>query len=161
MAIGQGAVQVTPILMASFAASYARGETWTRPTLLHDPRRPEQHTEPIGLPANQRAAILKGMEECTTTGTAKYLTTVEELRVPGIRIAGKTGTAQIMSPQGRVDEAWFICFAPVANPTIAVAVAIQGTTPGENFGGGREASPVASAILKKYFEKHRQGVAVN
>lgn len=161
MSIGQGDVQVTPLLMACFAASFARGETWTRPTLLHDPRRPEQHTEPIGLSASQRAAILKGMEECTTTGTARFLTTLEALRVPGIRVAGKTGTAQIMGPSGRVDEAWFICFAPIENPTIAVAVAIQGSTPGEEFGGGREASPVASAILKKYFEKRRQGVALN
>jgi penicillin-binding protein 2 len=67
-----------------------------------------------------------------------------------------------MSPNGRVDEAWFICFAPIEDPTIAVAVAIEGTTPGENFGGGREAAPVASAILRKYFEKRsRPGVAAN
>ena len=81
--------------------------------------------------------------------------------MPGVRIAGKTGTAQIMSPEGRVDEAWFICFAPLENPTIAIAVAIQGTRPGENFGGGQEASPIASAILKKYFEKRRPGLAAN
>jgi penicillin-binding protein 2 len=161
MAIGQGDVQVSPILLACFAASFARGETWTKPTLLHDPKRPEQHTEPIGLTPKQRAAILKGMEECTTEGTARVLTTLEALRVPGVRIAGKTGTAQIMSPEGRVDEAWFICFAPLENPTIAIAVAIQGTRPGENFGGGQEASPIASAILKKYFEKRRPGLAAN
>jgi penicillin-binding protein 2 len=161
MSIGQGDVQVTPLMLACFAASFARGEVWTRPTLIHDPRRPDQHTERIGLSESQRAAILQGMEECTTTGTAKYLTTLEALRLPGLRIAGKTGTAQIMSPQGKVDEAWFICFAPLENPEIAIAVAIEGTTPGENFGGGREAAPVASAVLRKYFEKKRAGVAAN
>lgn len=159
MSIGQGYVQVTPLVMACFAASFARGETWTQPTLLHDPNRPAQHTEPIGLSAEYRRAILEGMEGCTTFGTAKFLTMIDAYKVPGIRIAGKTGTAQIMSPQGKVDEAWFICFAPLEDPTIAVAVAIQGTTPGENFGGGREASPVASAILRKYFEKRRPATA--
>jgi penicillin-binding protein 2 len=161
MSIGQGDVQVTPLVMACFAASFARGELWTRPTLIHDPKRPLQHTEPIGLSGFQRAAILQGMERCTTEGTAKVLTTIEAYRVPGVRIAGKTGTAQIMRPQGRVDEAWFICFAPIDNPEIAVAVAIDGTKPGENFGGGLEASPIASAILRKYFEKKHAGVALN
>ena len=162
MAIGQGDVQVTPLDLACFAASFARGETWTRPTLLHDPNRQAQHTEPIGLSDVQRAAILKGMEGCTQEGgTASILTTTELLRIPGVRIAGKTGTAQINSPQGKVDEAWFICFAPLENPEIAVAVAIEGTTPGENFGGGREAAPVASAVLKKYFAKTRAVVAAN
>ena len=37
MSIGQGDVQVTPLLMACFASSFARGQIWTRPTLLHDP----------------------------------------------------------------------------------------------------------------------------
>jgi penicillin-binding protein 2 len=160
MAIGQGDVEVTPMVMACFAASFARGETWTRPTLIHDPNRPNQHTEAIGLSQYQRDAILKGMEGCTTVGTASVLTTVEALQVPGVRIAGKTGTAQIVSAQGKVDEAWFICFAPLENPKIAIAVAIEGTTPGETFGGGRESAPVASAVLKKYFEKHPTAVAV-
>ena len=161
MSIGQGDVQVTPLLLACFAASFARGETWTRPTLLHDPNRAAQHTEPIGLSQHQRAAILKGMEGCTTEGTAKVMTTVEGLRVPGVRVAGKTGTAQIVRPQGRVDEAWFICFAPIEDPKIAIAVAVDGTVPGENFAGGIYSVPVASAILRKYFEKHRAGVASN
>jgi penicillin-binding protein 2 len=137
MSIGQGDVQVTPLVMACFAASFARGELWTKPTLIHDPNRPPQHTEPIGLSGSQRAAILKGMEECTMEGgTAEVLTTLEALRVPGVRVAGKTGTAQIKRPQGKVDEAWFICFAPLENPEIAIAVAIEGDNPGETSAGG-------------------------
>ena len=160
MAIGQGDVQVTPLVMACFAASIARGELLTRPTLLHDPRRQAQHSEPIGLTEHQRSAILKGMEGCTADpeGTAHVLTTVAALRVPGVRIAGKTGTAQVMRPKGKVDEAWFICFAPLENPEIAVAVAVDGSV-GENFAGGIYSVPIASAILKKYFEKRHAGVA--
>jgi penicillin-binding protein 2 len=162
MSIGQGYVGETPLVMACFAASFARDEVWTRPTLLHDPNRAEQHTERTGLSASQRAAILKGMLGCTsdpTNGTARYLS-LPALRVPGVDIAGKTGTAQITRPQGKVDEAWFICFAPIENPQIAIAIAVDGPV-GESFGGGPEASPIASAILKKYFEKRRAGVAAN
>jgi penicillin-binding protein 2 len=136
--------------MACFAASVARGETITKPTLLHNPEAPAQHTEPIGLTTQQRAALLEGMEGCTTHGTAKIITTTDAFKVPGIRIGGKTGTAQI---PGKKNAAWFICFAPLENPEIAIAVTIEGDTPGENFGGGMHAAPVASAILRKYFEK--------
>ena len=50
MSIGQGFIRVTPLQMACLAASIARNETTTVPTLLHDPDRPRQHSEPIGLP---------------------------------------------------------------------------------------------------------------
>jgi penicillin-binding protein 2 len=150
-AIGQGFVLVTPMAMACYAASLARGETTTVPTLLHDPGRPTQHTEPIGLTPAQRATLLEGMEACTKEGGTAYpLTTVEALKVPGVRIAGKTGTAQFGN---HLDVAWFICFAPIENPQIAIAVAIKSDKPGEGYGGGLTAAPVADVILKKFFEK--------
>ena len=152
MGIGQGYVLENPINMACFAASVARNETVTVPKLLHDPNAPTQHSESIGLTPSQRAALLEGMEGCTTPpGTARILTTLDELRVPGVNIAGKTGTAQV---PGNKNVAWFICFAPLENPRIAVAVMIEGEVAGEEFGGGRHAVPVASAILKEYFKKH-------
>jgi penicillin-binding protein 2 len=157
MAIGQGYVLVTPLEMACFAASVARNETYTKPTLLHNPQAPVQHTEPIGLTPAQRATLVEGMEGCTTYGTASLLTTIASERIPGVRVAGKTGTAQKRVRQGdkigTINCAWFICFAPSENPEIAVAVMIEGDTIGENYGGGRNAAPVANAILKKYFEK--------
>jgi penicillin-binding protein 2 len=160
MAIGQGFVGETPLIMACFASSFARDEVWTQPTLLHDPKRPTQHTERTGLTSYQRAAILKGMLGVTTDpgGTAHFLN-LPAYRIPGVDVAGKTGTAQITRPQGKVDEAWFICFAPIENPEIAVAIAVDGPV-GESFGGGLQASPIASAILKKYFEKKRGAAPV-
>jgi len=155
MSIGQGDVQVTPLQMACFAASFARGERWTKPTLIHEANRPFVHTDPIGLSTAQRDAILTGMEGCTTVGTAGKVFALKAYNVEGVRVAGKTGTAQIVRPQGKVDEAWFICFAPLENPEIAIAVAIDGTNPGENFQGGIAAAPVAATILRKYFEKKR------
>src|SRR5262249_12803544 len=125
--------------------------------------RPRQHTEAIGLTPVQRAALLDGMIACTTTGTAKTLTTIEDYRIPGVRIAGKTGTAQkevtVDGKLGKINDAWFICFATAENPEIAVAVAIEGDTPGEDFGGGAHAAPVADAVLKKYFEKKNRNAS--
>ncbi len=150
MSIGQGYVLENPLEMACFAASVARDEVSTKPTLVHRPDAAPQHSERIGLTAAQRSALLAGMEGCTTHGTAKILTTMPSLRVPGVRIAGKTGTAQI---PGRKNAAWFICFAPLDRPEIAIAVMVEGDTPGESFGGGMYAAPIADAILLKYFEK--------
>ena len=161
MSMGQGFVLVTPLQMACFTASVARGEVFTQPTLIHQPNRPRQKSESIGLTPEQRAALIEGMEACTLPpkGTARNITTIEIQRVPGVRIAGKTGTAQVSTKAGMINIAWFICFAPVENPEIAIAVALEGDTPGEEFGGGRNAGPVASAILKKYFEKKNRAAA--
>jgi len=151
MAIGQGFVLLTPLQMACFAASVARKETFTQPTLEHRAEPRAQHNESIGLTNLQYSALLDGMEGCVTHGTAKVLSR-PEYQIPGVRVVGKTGTAQI---PGHLNMAWFICFAPREKPEIAVAVAIQSDTPGENFAGGRYAAPIATEILKKYFEKKR------
>jgi len=149
MAIGQGDVQVTPLQMACYAASLARDETVTQPTLLHDPDRPDIHSDPIGLTPSQRAVLLDGMEGCTTRGTAKILA-LPDLAIPGVRIAGKTGTAQYGE---HLNVAWFICFAPLDRPEIAVAVAIRSDRPGENYAGGIYGAQVANAVLKAYFAR--------
>jgi penicillin-binding protein 2 len=164
-ATGQGFVLVSPLQMACFAASVARNEVWTQPTLVHQPDRPRQHTESIGLTPVQRAALLEGMIGCTLPpkGTARTLTMVEANRIPGVNIAGKTGTAQKEvfrdGKAGKINEAWFICFAPAENPEIAVAVLVEGETVGEDFGGGLHSAPVAAAVLKKYFEKKNRGAS--
>ena len=156
MAIGQGFVLVTPLDMACFLASVARNEVFTKPTLLHRPNAPAQHSEAIGLTAEQRAALIKGMIGTTVYGTAKTINSLPAYHVP-VDIAGKTGTAQkrvLKDGQiGTINFAWFACFAPAQNPDIAVVVMLEGDTIGETYGGGREAAPVANLILKKYFEK--------
>ena len=122
----------------------------THPTLLHNPNAPEIHSEPIGLTATQRAALLKGMEEVTTIGTAASVFSKTAMKIPGVRIAGKTGTAQI---PGKKDVAWFICFAPLENPEVAIAVSCEGDTAGEDYAGATYAAPVADTILKRYFDR--------
>ncbi len=154
-AIGQGDLLVTPLQMAAFAASVARGQTRTTPYVLHDPERPTQRTESIGLSAKGYAAVLEGMEEVTVSGTAKTaFTTIPIQRIPGLRVAGKTGTAQKRTAEGTINFAWFICFAPIERPQVAIAVMIEGDTPGEETGGGSFSAPVAHDILKAWAEKH-------
>lgn len=156
MSIGQGDVLVSPLQMACFTASVARGQLFTTPTLVHDPNRRPLQNESIGLTPAQRLAIFEGMEGTITRGTGRTLM-LSTLKVPGVRLAGKTGTAQKQVTQdgkiGNINLAWFICFAPAEKPEIAVAVMIEGETIGEDFYGGHNAGPVVSAILKKYFEK--------
>jgi len=156
MSIGQGYVLVTPLDMACFAASLARDELYTKPTILHRADAPDQHAPPIGLTPVQRGALLQGMEEVTKYGTASILS-ASKMKIPGVRIAGKTGTAQVRVVKdgqlGTINCAWFICFAPIEKPEIAIAVMIEGENLGETFGGGTYAVPPAYAILKKYFEK--------
>lgn len=169
MAIGQGDVLLSPLQMACFTASVARNEVYTRPTLLHDPTRPRQRSESIGLTAAQRTALVEGMVDTTlpadgarARGTADLLTTVALHRIPGVRIAGKTGTAQktVMKDGklGTINLAWFIAFAPAENPEIAVAVMLEGEDLGEEFGGGRNSAPIAALVMKRYFEK-KMGIA--
>jgi len=152
MAIGQGDVQVSPLQMACFTASVARKQTFTRPTLEHHSVPSIQNNEPIGLTNLQYTALIDGMEGCITYGTSAQTFKIPDLQIPGVRVVGKTGTAQYGN---KLNVAWFICFAPREKPEIAVAVAIQSDTPGENFAGGLYSAPVAAKILKKYFEKKR------
>ncbi len=155
--IGQGALGVTPLQMAAFVASVARGETLTPPTLVHDPQRPRLKTAPIELTPKQYAALIDGMRRCVLTGSGKKLSQ-PPLNLTEYNLAGKTGTAQQAVYEdgqfkGNLNYAWFIGFAPYDDPQIAVAVILEGTAPGEEFGGGAMAAPVAGKIFKSYFEK--------
>ena len=106
------------------------------------------------------AALLTGMEQVTRRpfGTARILDDPRVLPpLPGLRVAAKTGTAQKLTEKGMINFAWLIAFAPVDQPRIALAIAIEGDTPGEETGGGRYASPVAHAILQAWLEGGAQG----
>jgi penicillin-binding protein 2 len=88
--------------------------------------------------------------------------TAYKSRLPDVRIAGKTGTAQVIAigktrlkkeamTYWQRDHAWFASFAPAEDPEIAVVVL------NEHAGhGGNEAAPTASALIKKYFELKRE-----
>ena len=163
MSIGQGALAFSPLQMACFIASFARGESATLPTILHQPGRSptgSQPRVPLGLAEADYLAIVDGMERVVGIGTAKTA------RIAGIRIAGKTGTAQKMvrsEKTGQVEKlnvAWFICFAPVEKPEIAIAIALEGGEADAEYGGGRYSAPVAKAVLQEYFSKMERRASI-
>ena len=146
-AIGQGELLVTPLQMVrSFAALGGDGHLY-RPHLIlarenasgvRELRHVRRQSEPICSPKVRdflRSAMYDVVaSERGTGGLAE---------VEGIRIAGKTGTAE--NPHGE-DHAWFVAYAPADDPEVAVAVIV------ENSGhGGSIAAPIVGALLRHYF----------
>ena len=72
-----------------------------------------------------------------------------EARIPGVQVAGKTGTAQTAGPG---IETWFVAFAPVPDPSIAVAVLVEDQPPADEYQGGTIAAPIAKAIIQAYLQ---------
>jgi penicillin-binding protein 2 len=151
--IGQGFLLVTPLQMTTFVASLARGETRTKPTILA--LSPEQAAtrdhggDLIGLPSIEMAALYAGMERAVGPGGTGRLASV-----PNLRIAGKTGTAQFRADAQNINLAWFIGFAPIDDPRIAICVVIEGERPGQLLAGGATAGPIARRMFAAYKEKY-------
>jgi len=127
--IGQGNVLASPLNLASLAATTATG-AWHPPTLIAhaEPEAPEQ-VDPTVL-----ADLQAMMRSVVTGGTGRAAA------VPGIEVAGKTGTAQVVTAEGPDTVAWFIGFSD----DLAFAVSVEG---GES--GGSTAAPIAAAFLKQ------------
>ena len=149
VAIGQGGLRQSPLQMACFAAALANQNKNFQPKLVKSPREKSDDppAEPIGLSPKNMLAIIGGMHDATVKGTAK------RCRIEGIDIAGKTGTAQWRNHNMQLNLAWFIGFAPVQNPEVAIAVLIEGIIPQDHIQGGLTATPVARDILQAYFTK--------
>ncbi len=154
MSIGQGYLLTSPMHVACMTASIARRETRTSPTIIYDPERAGKRVkhggEDIGLSDEAYATLLRGMEEAVEKGTGR------RARVDGLRIAGKTGTAQWTNRGKRANLAWFTGFAPVNKPKIAVAVVFEAEKE-DNMAGGATAGPVAGRIFKKWKELNLDG----
>jgi len=144
LSIGQGFLLLTPMQMATFAASLARGTTFLQPTLLHG-QGPAEVGPPISLLPGDLALIKEGMRQAGERGTARLAGN------PSMPIAGKTGTAQVRKDGRPTTLAWFVGYAPVQNPRIAVAVLIEGVPDQEiEFGGGSTAAPIAKTVFQEY-----------
>ena len=152
-AIGQGFLLATPLRMACFIASLARNETRTQPTILArshlDGETIDHGGEPIGLNPRQRALLWQGMERVTgRNGTGRLV------GIKDFRIAGKTGTADFRAHGKEVNLAWFIGFAPVEDPQIAVAVMVEGTEESQQYQGGSTAGPIAKDIFREFIQQY-------
>ena len=146
LSIGQGYLLTTPLHMACVAASIARGETRTVPSIIHSKERTGRHVgaEPIGLNADQLDALRGGMLRCVEEGTARVA------RIPGLPYAGKTGTSEYFKKGEKAHLAWMIGYAPADNPVVAFAVLVEGQTD-TNTWGGKTAGPVAKEMLETWW----------
>ena len=144
MGIGQGEVAVTPLQMANFLAIIANRGYYIKPHVIKaigsKDNINERYTEKIYCNIDEKyfTPVIEGMERVMKSGTGW------RSDVKGIRIAGKTGTAQ--NPHGR-DHSVFAAFAPVDKPQIAVFVLV------ENAGfGATVAAPVATSVIEYYLK---------
>jgi peptidoglycan glycosyltransferase len=156
-AIGQQDVQATPLQMAMVAGAVADGGEMMAPHILNyvtnsqnqvvNRYRPSvwQHTTSPATAAELTQLMLSVVNSPDGTGVAA--------RIPGVAVAGKTGTAQ--TGTGKID-AWFVAFAPAADPVIAVAVVLPDQPPANEFQGGTLAAPIAKAVIQSYLSPPSQ-----
>jgi penicillin-binding protein 2 len=150
--IGQGEVLMTPIQLASMMATVANEGYYYTPHIIKkikgraiDPKFTEKHQTTIDK--KYFKPMIKGLFDVYNLGTAS------SLRVEGIDIVGKTGTAENFAKIGgkRVqlkDHSIFVAFAPKDNPKIAIAILV------ENGGyGATIAGPIASLMIERYLRK--------
>ncbi len=163
VAIGQGFNLMTPLQICLMTSVLANNGTLYKPQLVEEVINPEGVSIEKFTPKiisqmkgydHYFDLIRKGMEEVVQgkRGTAR------KLRIEGLRIAGKTGTAQVVKiaqyrglkdediPYKYRDHAWFTCYAPADNPEIAVTVLVE-----HGLHGASGAGPIARAVLNQYF----------
>jgi penicillin-binding protein 2 len=151
MAIGQSALGCTPLQMCNAVAAIANGGTVYKPQLVKSivdsghgaGGRVVHEMQPIvgrkaGVSQRTLSAIVHAMEAVMGPGGTGY-----GCSIPGLPIAGKTGTAQ---RYGHKDNAWYVGFAPVQNPQIAICVFVE-----EGGHGGTTAGPIAKKLFAHYF----------
>jgi penicillin-binding protein 2 len=158
--IGQGFVLVSPIQACQMMSAVANGGRFFRPLLLKQTRNREtgevnvfsaEHTGSVMLDPNVLQEVRSALAGVVNEpgGTAHAAAT------PLATVAGKTGTAQVIAQKvsGRKlsddtkDHAWFVAFAPVENPKIAVAVVVE-----HGGHGGSAAAPIAKKVIEEYLK---------
>jgi len=152
-AIGQGYVETTPLQMALVAAAISMSGRMYRPHVLLEVRDPEgkvverikpQPERKVPASAETFKAVQWGMRQ-TVVGPGGTGRVVD---IDGVTVAAKTGSAE-MGP-GRRPHAWFVCYARVEKPEIAIAVIAE-----HGGHGATAAAPVARAILDVYYGKKK------
>ena len=171
IAIGQGFDLVTPLQVCQMTSAVANGGILYRPQLIDRIMDPEGEIirtyeplidgEIVGMDRNLEL-IRKGLVEAVNgkRGTGKTA------RLKDIKVAGKTGTAQVVRlekfeetdeedvPYKYRDHAWFTSFAPAEKPEIAVTVLVE-----HGGHGGAAAGPIAQKVLARYFAKKNEPAA--
>jgi penicillin-binding protein A len=145
LAFGQERLQVTPLQMAMVAATVANRGVEMRPQLIERIVSPGGHTishlkpDRLATPIKRLTAdqLARMMELAVQGGTGT------PAQISGIRVAGKTGTAE--TGRANINTTWFTAFAPVEAPKIAIAVVVENQRGGF---GGTVAAPIARQVME-------------
>jgi penicillin-binding protein A len=145
MGIGQDKLEVTPLQMAEVAAAVADHGRLMVPHLTsrivdsegRTVMRVAPRVQSVVMKPSTAAAVTGMMEAVVSEGTGV------SAQIPGIQVAGKTGTAQTQIGNS-INNVWFVAFAPASAPTVAVAVTLQ-AVPGQ---GATFAAPVAREVME-------------
>lgn len=147
-AIGQHDVTANPMQMALVASAIANDGVMMKPYLIKEVRDRYQ----VSLSKTNPEVLKKVVDKTIADTIEDYMVTVVKAgtgtnaRIPGITVAGKTGSAQ--DEKKNATHSWFVAFAPAENPEIALAVIV------ENGGvGGKRAAEVAREVIKSYLKK--------
>ena len=150
-AIGQGEILVTPIQLANMTAAIANKGHYYTPHIIKSIEGEEMDpnfTTPkyTSVDPKYYDAIIEGMHNVYNKGTASFL------KVPGIEICGKTGTAENFTKidgvrQQLTDHSIFVAFAPKDDPKIAIAILVE-----NGYYGSRWAGRIASLMIEKYIK---------
>jgi peptidoglycan glycosyltransferase len=145
LAFGQERLQVTPLQMAMVAAAIGNGGVVMKPYVVDKIVKPgggtltTTHPHALGRAISpQTASELNTMMQAVVTGG-----TGTAAQIPGVKVAGKTGTAE--TGVDSINQVWFVCFAPADDPRIAVAVTVENQV---HKTGGEVAAPIAKQILE-------------
>jgi penicillin-binding protein A len=149
MGIGQDKLEVTPLQMAEVAAAVANHGRLMVPHMtarIVDPDgRTVLHVTPrvqsVVMKRSTAASVTSMMQAVVTEGTGV------EAQIPGVKVAGKTGTAETQIGTA-INNVWFIAFAPASDPTVAIAVTLEGV-PGQ---GAAFAAPVARQVMERLLD---------
>jgi penicillin-binding protein A len=145
LAFGQERLEVTPLQLAMVAAAIGNHGAEMRPqiverivspggkTITH--LKPDQLGRPIKRQTAEQLTHMMELVVAGGTGTAAF--------IPGVRVAGKTGTAE--TGRGNIYTAWFAAFAPAEAPRVAIAVVAENQLNG--FGGAISA-PIAKQVME-------------
>ncbi|MBV9439872.1 MAG: penicillin-binding protein 2, partial [Candidatus Eremiobacteraeota bacterium] len=150
LAIGQGAMQATPLQMADVVATVVNGGTLYRPHIVAQIRSPHGRVlrtfghevlRKVNVTAESLREVRAGMPQVTEPWGTAY-----GLAIAGLPYAGKTGTAETEGGLGP-NTTWFVAYAPSDHPKIAMAVFMEKT----GGYGASVAAPVAQHVIAEYF----------
>lgn len=138
-ALGEATILVTPAqMLLAYSGIASQGKVFHLWSRTRQPRKKAAPPREIRLGRETFDTLSAALEECVRTGSGQGAT------VPGVRVAGKTGTATALDGSGAT-HAWFVGCAPVEKPEIALVVFLERGT------GAHDAAPLAGLVLKHYF----------